>query len=116
MVVDTAISRTDEVFHALSDATRRDIVARVMDSELSVTALAGHYDMSFAAVQKHVAVLERAQIIAKRRHGRERMVSANGPGLADARRVLDDLEGVWRGRLERIEGLLVESLEEGEWL
>ena len=60
----------DRVFAALADATRRDIVQRVMRQEESVSSLAAHYAMSFAAVQKHVAVLERAALVTKRASGR----------------------------------------------
>ena len=69
--------RTDRVFRALADATRRDIVRRAMQGEHSVSALARLYPMSFAAVQKHVAVLEVAELVTKRRRGREQLVRGN---------------------------------------
>jgi DNA-binding transcriptional ArsR family regulator len=98
----------DRVFHALADATRRDIVALVLQGEHSVSDLARRYPMSFAAVQKHVAVLERAGLVTKRRHGREQRVSGRVETLRHARGLLDRLEAVWRGRIERIDDLLAE--------
>jgi DNA-binding transcriptional ArsR family regulator len=100
--------RADQVFHALADATRRDIVALVLQGEHSVSDLARRYPMSFAAVQKHVTVLERAGLVTKRRHGREQRVSGRVETLRHARGLLDRLEAVWRGRVERIDDLLAE--------
>lgn len=97
---------TDRVFQALAAATRRDILRRTIEREQSVSALAREYDMSFAAVQKHVVVLERAGLVTKRRRGREQLVEASPATLAEARRALDDLEEVWRGRVERMSELL----------
>lgn len=99
-------SQADAVFHALADRTRRDILRRVLVGEHSVTALAGSYAMSFAAVQKHVAVLERAGLISKRRRGREALASGEIDALRSASALLLDLEGIWRGRIDRIEALL----------
>jgi DNA-binding transcriptional ArsR family regulator len=100
--------RTDRLFHALADATRRDIVTRAMHGEHSVSALAGYYPMSFAAVQKHVAVLERAELVTKSRRGREHLVRTNIDTLRDASRVLEQLEAVWRSRIDRFDGILAE--------
>ena len=109
---DAARERNDRLFHALSDATRRDIVRRTMDHPQSVSTLASSYPMSFAAVQKHVAVLERAELISKRRHGREQLVSGNPETVDRARRLLDELEMLWRGRIERIDAVLASSEHE----
>lgn len=98
--------RADALFHALSDRTRRDILRRVLAGEHSVTALAASYDMSFAAVQKHVAVLERAGLLTKRRHGREQLASGDVEAVRSVASMLDELEGVWRGRISRIDELL----------
>jgi len=112
MVVDPVppaeIERTDRLFHALADATRRDIVRRVLHGEHSVTELARHYPMSFAAVQKHVAVLERADLITKQYHGRERLVSGNIDVVRDVNRLLDELEASWRSRMQRFGDVLAE--------
>ena len=99
-------SRTDDIFHALADPTRRDILRRAGMYASSVSKLADTYPMSFAAVQKHVAVLERAGLVTKRRRGREQLVEAAPAAIADAKRTLDDFEEVWRGRVERMFELL----------
>jgi DNA-binding transcriptional ArsR family regulator len=99
----------DGLFHALADATRRDIVNRCIRAEPSVSRLADVYPMSFAAVQKHVAVLERAGLVTKERHGREQLVRTDPDAVGRARRVLDDLETVWRGRVDRMTDLLAQA-------
>jgi DNA-binding transcriptional ArsR family regulator len=101
MVVDVQEQRTDRLFRALADATRRDIVSRTLLGEQSVSALARLYPMSFAAVQKHVAVLETAGLVTKRRNGREQLVRGNAGVVRDAHRLLDELETVWRDRIDR---------------
>src|SRR5918994_459660 len=113
MVVETK-SKTDDVFHALADSTRRDILRRAGMDASSVSRLADAYPMSFAAVQKHVVVLERAGLVTKRRRGREQLVEAAPETLAEARRALDDLEEVWRGRVERMSELLASDSEQDE--
>jgi DNA-binding transcriptional ArsR family regulator len=99
----------DRVFHALADATRRDIVVRTLQAEHSVSALARLYPMSFAAVQKHVAVLEGAGLVTKRRHGREQLVTGNVDTVRRTSRLLDDLEAVWRARIDRFGEILAED-------
>jgi DNA-binding transcriptional ArsR family regulator len=107
MVVDDLTeAEVDRVFHALADATRRDILHRCLGGEPSVSRLAEVYPMSFAAVQKHVAVLERAGLVTKERRGREQLVRTDGDAVGRARRVLDELEQTWRGRAERMSDLL----------
>jgi DNA-binding transcriptional ArsR family regulator len=96
----------DRVFQALADATRRDIVARVVSREQSVSDLAREYTMSFAAVQKHVAVLERAKLVTKQRRGREQIVYPDPGMLRRAAQLLDSYEEIWRGRADRIDQLL----------
>jgi DNA-binding transcriptional ArsR family regulator len=98
----------DGLFHALADATRRDILHRCVRSEPSVSRLADVYPMSFAAVQKHVAVLERAGLVTKERRGREQRVRTDRDGVVRARRVLDELEIAWRGRVQRMADLLAQ--------
>lgn len=108
MVVGHALTaaETDRLFHALADATRRDIVARVMGGEgASVSALAARYDMSFAAVQKHVAVLEGAGLVTKQTQGRERIVRGNPGQVARAQALLAQLEELWKARFSRIDAL-----------
>ena len=98
--------RADAFFHALSDRTRRDIMRRVLAGEHSVSALAQHYPMSFAAVQTHVAVLERAGLVTKRRRGREQLASGDVEAVRAVTALLRELEDVWRGRIARIDELL----------
>jgi DNA-binding transcriptional ArsR family regulator len=96
----------DRMFGALADHTRRDIVRRAIDGEEGVAELAGHYPMSFAAVQKHVAILERAGLVTKQRIGRRKVVRTNLEGLRLARRLLDQYEQLWRSRIDRMTELV----------
>ena len=98
--------RADALFHALADRTRRDIMRRVLAGEHSVSALATKYDMTFAAVQKHVAVLEKAGLITKRRSGREQLASGDVDAVRSVGSMLTELEQVWRGRIARIDELI----------
>lgn len=99
----------DRLFQALADRTRRDIVQRTATGAHSVSELARHYDMSFAAVQKHVAVLERADLVRKTRRGREQLVRTNIDAVRIAQTLLDELETLWRERLDRFERVLAET-------
>ncbi len=96
----------DRVFHALADRTRRDILAVAVGDSYSVSALAQRYPMSFAAVQKHVAVLESAGLITKEHRGRERLVRTDVGTVQRARVLLDGIEELWRARVNRIDELL----------
>ncbi|MGW9627176.1 ArsR/SmtB family transcription factor [Microbacterium sp. NPDC055521] len=111
MVVQTELSEAeiDRVFHALAISTRRDILRRTVEREHSVSTLANDYEMSFAAVQKHVAVLEEAGLIIKRAEGRERLVRANPEMIARARALLARYEELWRARIARLDDLLAEK-------
>lgn len=99
----------DRLFQALADATRRDIVSRVLVAEYTVSGLAEQYAMSFAAVQKHVAVLERASLVTKEKRGREQIVRGRVDAVQRARRLLDEYEHIWRQRIDRIGDLLAED-------
>lgn len=113
MVVDlNEQERTDLLFHALADSTRRDIVTRTMSRDYSVSGLANFYDMSFAAVQKHVAVLERAGLITKHPRGREQLVRGNKATVRSAYSLLEELEKLWADRIDRMSEILAEP--EGE--
>ena len=101
----------DQMFAALADATRRDIVLRALNGAEGIAELARHYPMSFAAVQKHVAVLERAGLVTKERTGRRKVVRTNIDGLRLARGLLDQYEALWRGRIERMTELLNDTEE-----
>ncbi len=98
--------QADALFHALADRTRRDVLRRVLVGEHSVSALAANYDMSFAAVQKHVAVLERAGLISKRTSGRERLAHGEVEAVRSVASMLAELEDLWRGRVARIDELI----------
>jgi DNA-binding transcriptional ArsR family regulator len=102
----------DRIFAALGDGTRRDVLRRAIDGEEGVAELASHYPMSFAAVQKHVAVLERAGLVHKHRIGRRKVVRTNLEALRTARRLLDRYEELWQRRVERMDQLLQGSPKE----
>ena len=97
------------MFHALADATRRDILLRTLEAQHNVSALARRYPMSFAAVQKHVAVLEGAGLVIKERNGREQLVGGNVDTMRKASRLLEQLEAVWKGRIDRIGEMLADE-------
>jgi len=112
MVVDTARDGelsdddVDRMFRALADRTRRDIVRRTLIGEVSVSDLAAQYDMSFAAVQKHVSVLAAAGLVSKHPRGRERMVRGNPETIRRAQQLLDQFEDLWRHRVAQLDALL----------
>ena len=115
MVVDhLPKDQADRVFHALADATRRDILVRTLEGQHSVSALARCYPMSFAAVQKHVAVLESAGLVIKQHKGRERLVRGNVDTMRKANRLLEQLEAVWKGRIDRIDEMLADERNGGQ--
>lgn len=101
----------DRVFGALADATRRDIVRRAIAAEEGVAELAGHYPISFAAVQKHVAILEKAGLVTKQRIGRRKVVRTSLTGIQTAQRLLDRYEELWRGRIDRMTDLITDTKE-----
>ena len=111
MVVFTELSdaEVDRIFHALADATRRDILKRTAVGDTSVSRLADAYDMSFAAVQKHVAVLEGAGLVTKESRGRERLVRADPATIARAQQLLDAYADLWRNRIDRLDALLADT-------
>ncbi len=111
MVVQIELSdaEVDRIFHALADATRRDILRRTLVGEASVSQLADTYAMSFAAVQKHVAVLEGAGLVTKEPRGRERIVRGDPATLTRARTLLDSYAALWRSRIDRLDALLADD-------
>lgn len=111
MVVDTDLTddEVDRIFRALADATRRDILRRTMGAEASVSELAATYEMSFAAVQKHVAVLEGAGLVTKQPRGRERRVRGNPETIRRAQVLLTRYEEIWRSRIDRLDALLADD-------
>lgn len=110
MVVDQlSDAEVDRLFHALADSTRRDIVRRTLTEEASVSTLAAAYDMSFAAVQKHVALLEEVGLVSKQPNGRERLVKAEPTRIADAQALLTRLEELWHARFSQLDDVLAEK-------
>ena len=110
MVVDRLENdEADRVFHALADATRRDILLRTLQGQHNVSAIARRYPMSFAAVQKHVAVLEGAGLVVKQRKGREQIVRGNVDTMRRAGRLLEQLEAIWKARIDRIGEMLADE-------
>lgn len=109
-----AIFDHDRIFAALADATRRDIVRRAIDGNEGIVELARHYSMSFAAVQKHIAVLERAGLVTKRRRGRRKVVHTNVEAIRVAQNLLDRLQDLWRDRIDRMTQLINQPTEEAD--
>ncbi|XUK61475.1 DNA-binding transcriptional regulator, ArsR family [Plantibacter sp. RU18] len=108
-VPELSTDEVDRLFHALADATRRDILTRVLAREQSVSALAEQYEMSFAAVQKHVVVLERAALVTKERRGREQMVHGEVTAVQRSARLLDAYAEIWQQRVLRMDVILAED-------
>ena len=106
VVLELSDHDVNRIFRALADATRRDIVRRTLVADVSVSQLADSYEMSFAAVQKHVAVLEDARLVTKEPRGRERMVRGNPERIRQAQLLLDQFEAIWRSRIGRLDDLL----------
>lgn len=102
-------AEVDRIFHALADGTRRDILRRTLGGDASVSDLASGYAMSFAAIQKHVSVLEGAGLVNKETRGRERIVRGNPQTIAQARALLDAYAEMWRGRIDRLDALLADD-------
>jgi DNA-binding transcriptional ArsR family regulator len=106
---DVSEDEVDRIFRALADRTRRDIVRRTLVGEASVSNLAAGYDMSFAAVQKHVAVLAGAGLVSKHAHGRERLVRGNPEAIRRAQMLLDDFALIWHDRMARLDAMLADD-------
>ncbi len=111
-MTDESADRADALFHALADRTRRDILRRVLAGEHSISTLAEKYDMSFTAVQKHVAVLEKAGLLTKRRNGREQLARGDVDAVRSVASMLTELERVWRGRVARIDELIASDSDQ----
>ena len=110
MVVDQlSDAEIDRLFHALADSTRRDIVRRTLTEAASVSTLAAAYDMSFAAVQKHVALLEEVGLVRKHKNGRERLVRGEPSRIADVQALLTRLEELWHARFSQLDDVLAEK-------
>lgn len=111
VIVQMAAPDFDRMFGALADHTRRDIIRRAIEANEGIVELASHYPMSFAAVQKHVAILERAGLVTKHPIGHRKVVRTNLERLRVVRRLLDQYEERWRGRVDRMTELTSETKE-----
>jgi DNA-binding transcriptional ArsR family regulator len=96
----------DSVFGSLADPTRRDILQRVANQELSISEIATHYTLTFAAISKHLKILEQAQLIRKRRHGKQQLVQVDPRALQDATDYMQQYKQLWEARLDRLDNLL----------
>lgn len=96
----------DSIFGSLADATRRDILQRVADQELSISEIAAHYKLTFAAISKHLKILEQAQLVRKRRDGKQQLVQAAPDALHDATTYMQQYQRLWEARLDRLDDLL----------
>ncbi len=96
----------NRVFHALGDPTRRAILNRLAAGEANVSHLSRPFDLTLAAVSKHLGVLERAGLVTREARGRERVCRINPAALADARAWLEFHERFWTDRLEALEALV----------
>ncbi len=103
--------QVDLIFHALSDSTRRDIMSKVSESEQSISDLARQYEISFAAIQMHVSVLEKASLVTKRVQGRQKLVRNNAETLRRASELLARYERIWTQRVDAIGQILDEDKE-----
>jgi DNA-binding transcriptional ArsR family regulator len=100
MVEDSAV--LDRTYRALGDATRRRLLATLGAGEARITDLAGPLPMSFAAVARHVAVLEKAGLIEREVRGREHWLSVRPGALADAEAWIADQSALWQGRADAL--------------
>lgn len=105
-MVELSLNPLDAIFGSLADPTRRDILVRVAKKEMSIGAIAEHYSLTFAAISKHLKVLEQAKLIIKRRKGKEQMVQLAPEAIKDAAAYLQEYEKLWNNRLDRLEHYL----------
>ncbi len=100
----------DSIFSSLADPTRRDILQRVSLQALTVSDVAKVYDMTLAAISKHLKVLERAQLIRKERRGKQQFVIASPIAVQNAAEYLRGYEALWSERFDRLDQLLKEDI------
>lgn len=108
------VKQLDAVYAALADPTRRQMVERLRARDLTVSELAEPLTMTLAAVGKHIAVLERANIIRTRKTGRVRSCTVIPHAFADAAAWIADQERFWNDRIDALAAHLDEvgALEE----
>jgi DNA-binding transcriptional ArsR family regulator len=96
----------DLVFQSLADPTRRDILERLSKVSMSIGQIARDYDLTFAAVSKHVKVMEKARLVVKQRRGKEQIVSAAPKTLQEASDYLKRYEAMWNERFDALDEYL----------
>lgn len=96
----------DLTFQSLADGTRRDILRLVAKRELSISEIAAHYDVTFAAISKHIKVLERAKLIVKRRSGKEQLVRVQPLAIKQANDYLEAYRQMWESRYGALDEVL----------
>lgn len=96
----------NDIFQSLADPTRRDIIQRVSERERTISELVSNYSMSFAAVSKHVSVLEKANLVAKRKEGKKYMVALVPETFKEADKYLEQYRTMWQGRFNKLDELL----------
>lgn len=106
--------RLDSIFSSLADPTRRDILRRVAEEELSVSEIAEPYDLTIAAVSKHLIILEKAELIKKRRKGKQQFVHLAPGTIKEAEEYLQDYKKFWETRLDSLEEYLKMEAKRGK--
>ncbi|MDB5164878.1 MAG: Transcriptional regulator, ArsR family [Candidatus Saccharibacteria bacterium] len=96
----------DNIFNSLADSTRRDILRRVAATELSISEIAKPYKLTFGAISKHLLVLERANLVVKRRQGKEQIVSIAPDTIESVSAMLQEYQKLWETRFGRLDALL----------
>lgn len=107
------VYQLDSVFGSLSDPTRRDILQRISEHGMSVGAIARHYEISLAAIAKHLNVLERAGLVRKTRQGKEQIVMIEPSALAAANDYLKTYQRLWERRLDSLDEYLQSTSNKG---
>lgn len=105
-MVELQAERLDDIFHALSDRTRRAMLRALAGGERSIGELATPFDMSFAGASKHVKVLEDAGLVRREVRGRRHVCRLDALKLAEAEAWLRYYERFWTSRLDVLEDLL----------
>lgn len=108
-MVELFTPQLDTVFHALGDATRRQILSDLVDGERTVSQIAQPFAMSLAAASKHIKVLENAGLIRREVRGRTHFCRLEPGPLASAHEWLSFYERFWTGRIDVLERLLREE-------
>lgn len=103
------ILNLDSIFGSLADPTRRDILLRVANRELSVSEIAEPYGVTLAAISKHLKILQEAKLIIKRRQGKQQFVQASPVAFKDAAEYLKQYETLWNDRFDGLEEYLKEE-------